>query len=118
MTVSTSIPPPLPRPQSTRLDVGSKVLIGLSVPPAVLVAALIVLRILGLVRPFLVPTGGMTPAVSAGDHVVMEGMTDLCIRDYRRGRWSILSGTLLTIWLLATAAALAFDIWVTYGRGA
>ena len=84
MTVSISTPPPLPRPQSTRLDVGSKVLIGLSVPPAVLVAALIVLRILGLVRPFLVPTGGMTPAVSAGDHVVMEGMTYLARRP-RRG---------------------------------
>ena len=51
---------------------------------ACLVATLIVLRLCGLLRPFAVPTGGMTPAVSAGDHVVMEDITFLS-REPRRG---------------------------------
>ena len=38
---------------------------------------LLVLRFTGLVRPFRIPTGAMTPAVSAGDHVMMEGLTSL-----------------------------------------
>ncbi len=55
----------------------SKLLVGLALLPAFLVGALILLRVCGLVRPFSVPTGAMTPAVSAGDHIVMEGMTFL-----------------------------------------
>jgi signal peptidase I len=82
--MSASTPPPLPRPQSARLDIRSRVLIGLAVPPGVLMGALIILRIFGLVRPFSVPTGGMTPAVSAGDHIMMEGVTFLA-RKPRRG---------------------------------
>ena len=82
--MSASTPPPLPGPQRPRLDIRSKLLIGLAVPPTVLVGALIVLRIFGLVRPFSVPTGGMTPAVSAGDHLMMEGVTFLA-RQPRRG---------------------------------
>src|SRR2546422_10131999 len=82
--MSASTPPPLPRPQRARLDIRSKLLIGLAIPPAVLVGALTVLRIFGLVRPFSVPTGGMTPAVSPGDHVMMEGVTFLA-RKPRRG---------------------------------
>jgi signal peptidase I len=62
----------------------SKFLIGLALVPACLVGALIVLRICGLVRPFSVPTGAMTPAVSAGDHVMMEGVTFVS-RHPRRG---------------------------------
>jgi len=58
--------------------------------------------------------GRYTAAV--GLIVALGAAVGVCIRDYRRGRWSILSGALLTIWLLATAVALAFDIWVTYGR--
>jgi signal peptidase I len=44
------------------------------VTPAVVFA---VLRPLGLIRPFSVPAGSMTPAVSAGDHVMMEGFSYL-----------------------------------------
>ena len=44
---------------------------------------LIVVGVLGLVRPFLVPTGSMTPAISPGDHVAMEGVTFL-FRNPRR----------------------------------
>jgi signal peptidase I len=45
---------------------------------------LIALRSWGLIRPFSIPTGTMTPALSAGDHVIMEGMTFLR-REPRRG---------------------------------
>lgn len=46
--------------------------------------ALGLLCLLGLVRPFSVPTGAMTPAVSAGDHVIMEGFS-LLVRKPRKG---------------------------------
>ena len=62
----------------------SKLLIALALIPAFVVGALIVLRICGFVRPFAVPTGAMTPAVSAGDHIIMEGVTFLS-RQPRRG---------------------------------
>lgn len=59
-------------------------LVGLSVLVAGLVVALAGLRLAGLIRPFSVPTGAMTPAVSPGDHVLMEGFT-LLLRKPRRG---------------------------------
>jgi signal peptidase I len=59
------------------LNRGTKLVIGLALIPGFFVGALIVLRLCGLIRPFSVPTGAMTPAVSAGDHVIMEGMTFL-----------------------------------------
>jgi len=62
----------------------SNLLIALSLIPALIIGALIVLRICGLVRPFSVPTGAMTPAVSGGDHAFMEGITFL-FRQPRRG---------------------------------
>ncbi len=63
---------------------GSKLLIGLALVPTCFIAALIVLRMCNLLRPFSVPTGAMAPAVSGGDHVMMEGMTFLS-RNPRRG---------------------------------
>ncbi len=79
-------PPPLPEPQPRRgsLSARSKLLIALGSVPACLVGALIVLRLCRLVLPCYVPTGAMTPAVAAGDHVVMEGITFL-FRQPRRG---------------------------------
>ena len=56
----------------------SKLLVGIALIPACLYFALVVLRLCGLIRPFSVPTGAMTPAVSAGDHIMMEGFTFLC----------------------------------------
>lgn len=58
--------------------------VGFAVIAGVLGSTLFLLRITGLVRPFSVPTGAMTPAVSSGDHVVMEGVTFLT-RKPRRG---------------------------------
>ena len=80
---------------------------------------------------FLIAIGGVVASIAVlvhwlvvGRYVAAVGLVvalgaavGVCIRDYRRGRWSILSGTLLTIWLLATAAAVALDIWLTYVRG-
>jgi signal peptidase I len=79
--MSNPAPPALPKAQA---DPRSKLLIWLCVIAAAIVLALCILRVLNLVRPFSVPTGGMNPAVSAGDHVVMEGFTYLW-RKPRRG---------------------------------
>jgi signal peptidase I len=74
------------RPAS--LSRGARVLIGLAFVPTIcyvaLIGTLIGLYRVGLVRPFSVPTGAMTPAVSAGDHVMMEGLSFLT-RKPRRG---------------------------------
>lgn len=45
---------------------------------------LLLLRITGLLRPFSVPTGGMSPSITKGDHVMMEGVTFFA-RKPRRG---------------------------------
>jgi signal peptidase I len=70
-------PPPLPEPQRPALSRNTKMIIGLACIPALVIGALILLRVVGLLRPFSVPTGAMTPAVCSGDHVMMEGMTFL-----------------------------------------
>ena len=44
-------------------------------------------------------------------------VTSVCVRDYRRGRWSFVSGLLVLVWLLLSAGALAYGCWVSYGRG-
>jgi hypothetical protein len=44
--------------------------------------------------------------------VTFGGVSGICLRDYRRGRWSILSGTLLAVWVLITAAITAYACFV------
>ncbi|MDB6111219.1 MAG: signal peptidase [Pedosphaera sp.] len=61
-----------------------KLVIGLAIFAGTFVVASICLRAFGLIRVFSVPTGSMTPAVSPGDHVFMEGFTFLA-RPPRRG---------------------------------
>ncbi|MCE9612143.1 MAG: signal peptidase I [Chthoniobacter sp.] len=61
----------------------AKLLSALALVPVFCYGALIVLRLCGLVRPFSVPTGAMTPAVSAGDHIMMEGVTYLSRQPHR-----------------------------------
>jgi len=77
-------PPPLPLAARSSMRRGDKVLVGVALVPAGIIVALIVLRICGLMRPFGVPTGAMTPAVSPGDHFMMEGISFLS-RQPRRG---------------------------------
>jgi len=74
-------PPPLPKSTPPTRKRRRRVLIAVLV---IFGVALGSLRPLGLIRPFSVPTGGMAPAVSAGDHVMMEGLSFL-LRKPRRG---------------------------------
>lgn len=79
-----STPSPLPQAPRGATNRRTKLLVGLALLSAFVIGALIFLRISARVRPFSVPTGAMTPAVSAGDHVMMEGVTFLA-RKPRRG---------------------------------
>jgi signal peptidase I len=76
--------PPLPKSRQPTMSRRSKLLVGLALIPVFCFGVLVVLRISGLVRPFSVPTGAMTPAVVPGDHLMMEGVTFL-FRQPRRG---------------------------------
>lgn len=82
--VQPTAPPPLTQLPQAKISQRSKFLIALALVAAFCVNAIIMLRICGLVRPFSVPTGAMTPAVSAGGHIMMEGVTYL-FRHPRRG---------------------------------
>jgi signal peptidase I len=77
-------PPPLPRRLRAQDNATSKLLIALIIFGGVFLLALVALRGFGLARPFYIPTGGMAPAVSAGDHIMMEGVSFL-FRKPRRG---------------------------------
>jgi signal peptidase I len=70
----TASKPPKP---PARLDRRAKIIIIVAIVPAILVSAPIVLRIFGLLRPFSIPANSMAPAVSTGDHVLMEDLTFL-----------------------------------------
>jgi signal peptidase I len=70
-------PPPLPRAKRPASDRRAKALIGLAVVVVVFLVVLVGLRIVGLICPFSVPTGAMAPAVSPGDHFMMESFTYL-----------------------------------------
>lgn len=78
-TVSLPQTPPRQRPQGTTI-----VLTALGCLMALGISSLLVLRLFGLLIPFNIPTGGMAPAASAGDHVFVEGISFL-FRAPRRG---------------------------------
>ena len=80
--MNPSVPPPLPHNRRS-LNGRIKLLIGVALVPATISGTLLLLRICGLIRLFSMPTGGMTPAVSAGDHVMMETMTYLAHEPHR-----------------------------------
>jgi signal peptidase I len=82
--MAPTTPPPFAKPQRSSRIRGDSLLFGLSLIPGLCISALIVLRLFGLLRPFSMPTGSMTPAISPGDYVVMEGITFL-VRKPRRG---------------------------------
>lgn len=66
------------------MDKLSRILASMALVIAVCIGTLIVLRLFGLLRPFSIPTGAMAPAVSPGDHDMMEGLSFLRRRP-RRG---------------------------------
>jgi len=43
----------------------------------------ILLRLCNLLRPFSIPTGAMTPALSPGDHIMVEGFSFLFDKPHR-----------------------------------
>lgn len=75
MEEQPAAPTPLSGSRRTRMNRRDKFLIALGLIPALCIGAIIMLRVLGLVRPFTMPTGSMTPAVSAGDHFMMEDIS-------------------------------------------
>lgn len=79
--MSSAAPPPLPKSNLGKAPFFGRIGITLVV---VLALFLISLRPLGLIRPFSIPTGAMTPAASPGDHVMMERLSYL-FRQPNRG---------------------------------
>jgi signal peptidase I len=82
--MSPPTPTPFQKARQTGLGWRSVLFIMLGAICGLPMVAFLLLRPLGLLRPFYIPTGSMTPAVSAGDHVFMEGLTYLA-RKPRRG---------------------------------
>ena len=75
--------PPLTSPSNARMNGPTKICIGLATLAGCLVVTLILLRLCNLVRPFSMPTGSMTPAVSPGDHIMVEGFSFLFDKPHR-----------------------------------
>lgn len=77
-------PPPLAsQPPHISSNRRVQLVVGLALISTVVVGTLVVLRIFGLICPYSIPTGAMTPSVSAGDHVIMEGITYLFRQPHR-----------------------------------
>ncbi|HEV2694039.1 MAG TPA: signal peptidase I, partial [Verrucomicrobiae bacterium] len=81
----TPSPPLAPAQNSSSVsDQSGKFFVRLALTLAAFCVILLILRVFGLLRPFSVPTGSMTPAASAGDHVAMQDLSYLA-RNPRRG---------------------------------
>src|SRR5215470_5425606 len=75
--------PPLISPSNARMNGPTRICIGLAILAGCLVSTLILLRLCNLLRPFSIPTGAMTPALSPGDHIMVEGLTLLFGKPHR-----------------------------------
>jgi signal peptidase I len=62
------------------MRVHTKILLSAAILAALFI---ILLRPLGLIRPFKVPTAAMTPTLSPGDHFMMEGISFLLRKPHR-----------------------------------
>src|SRR5437667_8143717 len=82
--MSTPEPPPIPKRQPASRKANRRLSIFFATVAGVFVAGVVMLRIFGLVQPFSIPTSSMAPAVSPGDHIMMEGITFLS-RNPRKG---------------------------------
>jgi len=80
--MNPTTPPPLPQTRGWS-NRHNKLIVCLALIPAFVIGVLFVLRIFGLIQPFSVPTEGMSPAISVGDHVMMEGVTYLAREPHR-----------------------------------
>jgi signal peptidase I len=76
--MNTALPPPLPTRVSAKTFTDRFVIIVVvvvAIPVALCFSGLVVLRLTGMIRPFRVPTGGMSPAIRPGDQILMEALT-------------------------------------------
>jgi signal peptidase I len=78
---SPSTPPSLPRAASNASKQRSRIftvtMLVLSGCVGLAVVTLCALRVFGLLIPYTVPTAAMSPAIDAGDNILMEGITYL-----------------------------------------
>ena len=77
------MPPSSQKVPQAGLNRITKILLVVCAFGGVCIAILIALRIFGLLYPFYIPTASMAPAVSPGDHVIMEGLTFLKRKPHR-----------------------------------
>jgi signal peptidase I len=87
LSTGGGMPASLPYPRlggSPRVNFTGRLLMATAIVVGLGMLSLIVLRVLGLIRPFFVPTGAMAPTVAARDHVFMEKLSFL-LRKPRRG---------------------------------
>lgn len=76
--MSESKPPPtLETTKKSSLTRQQKLLIRISIGPAIVIGLLIVLRLLGLLRPFQIPTSAMDPSMVKGNKIVIENISYL-----------------------------------------
>jgi signal peptidase I len=85
--MTPSLPPPLPPPATPADERRNKrtttVVITVAAVAALFGMAVIGLRVLGLLIPYNVPTGAMSPAIEPGDRILMEGFTYLARKPAR-----------------------------------
>jgi len=72
---------------------------------SLLVAAFAVVASLGLIVHCLISRSYIA---AIGLVAALGGVTSICLRDYRRGRWSVISGVIVAIWILLSGAVLMF----------
>ncbi len=70
--MAAQIPPPLPERRGNSHRWPIKILLLCCALAVLCVFGLVGLRLFGLVVPYSIPTDGMAPAVSRGDHILME----------------------------------------------
>lgn len=56
-------------------------------------------------------------AAAVGLAASLAVVAGVCIRDYRRERWSVLSRMLVGTWILLTIGAVVLAIWLEYEKG-
>lgn len=72
--MADSLPPPLPEPRAARrTSLTVRAIIVVCVFIGLCVVTLVALRVTGVLRPFSMPANSMSPAVNAGDQVLMRG---------------------------------------------
>ena len=82
-------PPPLPdrTKKSAGMNTPTKILVGIGVAFGLVIVLLIACRAAGLLIPYRVPTGSMSPAIRPGDCLIMEGFS---IRNHAPQRGEII----------------------------